>query len=302
MCTDVRNGRRTELASMGGAVARLGARHGVPVPAHDTVSACSPWPGSDDLARRRDRPRRAARRRPHGRGAGGLRRRGPADRPRIDDRRRGRRAPPPCRRPGPDPARPGGGPAAPDRPFDDHLRLLELAHVLGARFLLTVSEHPSHAGTVTDLARLAAAARGADTRIALEFMRFTEVRTLAAALSTLDDAGAGEAVVLVDALHLHRGGEGPEALAGVDRIGYLQLCDAPADAPDPPTWPTRPATTGSSRARASSRSAPPRARACRTAAVGRSPVGRPRARYGPAERAAPALTPRPAVLERAGAP
>src|SRR6185437_7382797 len=26
----------------------------------------------------------------------------------------------------------------PDRPFDHHLRLLELAHVLGARFLLTV--------------------------------------------------------------------------------------------------------------------------------------------------------------------
>jgi len=37
MCTDVRNGRRTELSSMGGAVARLGAKHGVPVPAHDTV-------------------------------------------------------------------------------------------------------------------------------------------------------------------------------------------------------------------------------------------------------------------------
>jgi 2-dehydropantoate 2-reductase len=37
MCTDVRNGRRTELSSMGGAVARLGAEHGIPVPAHDTV-------------------------------------------------------------------------------------------------------------------------------------------------------------------------------------------------------------------------------------------------------------------------
>jgi sugar phosphate isomerase/epimerase len=63
-------------------------------------------------------------------------------------------------------------------------------------------------------------------------MRFTEVRTLSAALSTVDEAGADDAVVLVDALHLHRGGEGPEALVGVDRIGYLQICDAPADAPD----------------------------------------------------------------------
>ena len=120
----------------------------------------------------------------------------------------------------------------PDRSFDHHLRLLELAHVLGARFLLTVSEHRSHPETVADLARLAAAAHGADTRIALEFMRFTEVRTLSAALSTVDEAGADDAVVLVDALHLHRGGEGPEALVGVDRIGYLQICDAPAEAPD----------------------------------------------------------------------
>ena len=96
----------------------------------------------------------------------------------------------------------------PDRPFDDHLRLLELAHTLGARFLLTVSEHPSHTDTIADLARLAAA------------------------LATVDEAGADDAVVLVDALHLHRGGEGPEALVGVDRIGYLQICDAPATAPE----------------------------------------------------------------------
>ena len=60
----------------------------------------------------------------------------------------------------------------------------------------------------------------------------TEVRTLAAALSTVDEAAADDAVVLVDALHLHRGGEGTEALVGVDRIGYLQICDAPAAAPE----------------------------------------------------------------------
>lgn len=37
MCTDVRLGRPTELASMGGAVRRLGERHGVPVPVHAAV-------------------------------------------------------------------------------------------------------------------------------------------------------------------------------------------------------------------------------------------------------------------------
>ncbi len=37
MCTDVRLGRPTELASMGGAVRRLGERHGVPVPVHAAI-------------------------------------------------------------------------------------------------------------------------------------------------------------------------------------------------------------------------------------------------------------------------
>ena len=188
----------------------------------------------------------------------------------------------------------------PDRPFDDHLRLLELAHALGARFLLTVSEHPSHTDTVTDLARLATAAHGADTRIALEFMRFTEVRTLAAALSTLDDAGADEAVVLVDALHLHRGGEGPEALAGVDRIGYLQLCDAPADSPADLADEAR-----------HHRLAPGTGELPLGCLLAHGPAGLPLsvevqsdellARYEPAERAARLLTATRDLLERVGA-
>jgi 2-dehydropantoate 2-reductase len=37
MCTDVRAGRRTELADMSGRVVRLGVAHGVPVPVHRTV-------------------------------------------------------------------------------------------------------------------------------------------------------------------------------------------------------------------------------------------------------------------------
>ncbi|WP_098956847.1 ketopantoate reductase family protein [Pseudonocardia sp. N23] len=37
MCTDVRNGRRTELSGMGAAVARLADAHGVAVPVHTTV-------------------------------------------------------------------------------------------------------------------------------------------------------------------------------------------------------------------------------------------------------------------------
>ena len=121
----------------------------------------------------------------------------------------------------------------PDRPFDDHLRLLELAGILGARFLLTVSVHPTGAGTAADLARLAAAARGAGPRVAVEFMRFTGIRTLADALELVRALGDDAPAVLVDALHLQRGGGSPADLAALPAgtVGYLQLCDAPAAAP-----------------------------------------------------------------------
>ncbi|MFI6451837.1 sugar phosphate isomerase/epimerase family protein [Streptosporangium amethystogenes] len=121
----------------------------------------------------------------------------------------------------------------PDRDPDHRRRLLDLADALGVRFLLTVSEHRDDSATASDLSRLYEESRNHTVRIALEFMRFTGVPTLAAALEVLERTGAADAVVLVDALHLHRAGELPEDLAGVPagRIGYVQLCDAPARAP-----------------------------------------------------------------------
>ncbi|GAY08322.1 sugar phosphate isomerase/epimerase [Pseudonocardia sp. N23] len=126
----------------------------------------------------------------------------------------------------------------PDRGIDEALRLLDLAVVLGARFLLTVSGHPDPADTRAELATLVAAAHGGPTRVGLEFMRFTTVATLAAAVATLDDIGAdpADAAVLVDALHLRRSGGSPADVAAVTavapgRIGYVQVCDGPATGP-----------------------------------------------------------------------
>ncbi|RTL67611.1 MAG: sugar phosphate isomerase/epimerase [Pseudonocardiaceae bacterium] len=126
----------------------------------------------------------------------------------------------------------------PDRGIDEALRLLDLAVVLGARFLLTVSSHPDPADTRAELATLVKAAHGGPTRIGLEFMRFTRIPTLADAVATLDDIGAepGDAAVLVDALHLRRSGETPADVAAVaatapERIGYWQICDGPAADP-----------------------------------------------------------------------
>lgn len=125
----------------------------------------------------------------------------------------------------------------PGREFDGHLRLAELAEILGARFLLTVSEHPDRRRTVAELDRLCTATRGGPTRVAVEFMCFTRIPTLADAVSLAPD----EAVVLVDALHLARSGGTPADLDGpaANRIGYLQLCDAPKSAAGDPVLEAR---------------------------------------------------------------
>lgn len=119
-----------------------------------------------------------------------------------------------------------------------HLRLLEIGAALGAAHLITISSDPDGSRTAARFAALCDAADEAGgPRPALEFMRFTQVRTLAAALEVLDRAGVGpdRAGILVDALHLARSGTSPTAMADVDPalLPYLQICDAPATLPDP---------------------------------------------------------------------
>lgn len=114
-----------------------------------------------------------------------------------------------------------------------HLRLLDAAAFLGAGHVLAVSEHHEHGATVEALTWLADQAAQRGLRLALEFMVFTSVRSLDEALRVIAEAGAGNVGVLVDALHLARSGGTPEDLARVPggQLAYVQLCDAPREAP-----------------------------------------------------------------------
>ena len=110
--------------------------------------------------------------------------------------------------------------------------LVDVAAELGARFLLVVSHHPEAARTAEELATIAGWCAGTAVTVALEPMRFTSVPTVRAASALVGGTGRTDLVVLVDALHLHRGGEAPADLAACDApIGYVQLCDAPLQAP-----------------------------------------------------------------------
>jgi len=124
----------------------------------------------------------------------------------------------------------------PGVPVSAHRALVDVAGELGARFLLVVSDHPNASRTRNELSVLAGWAESAGVRVAVEFMRFTAVPTLAAANALVRAVDSPHVCVLVDALHLQRGGDQPSSLTPADlaSVGYVQLCDAPRAFPGGP--------------------------------------------------------------------
>jgi sugar phosphate isomerase/epimerase len=120
-----------------------------------------------------------------------------------------------------------------DATIEAFLPALETSAEIGASYVQAVSEDPDRQRAVDGFAALCDAAAGFGLRVALEFMRFRHLQTIEAASALVAAAGRSNAGVLVDALHLSRSGGSPAAVAALppERIAYLQLCDAPAEAP-----------------------------------------------------------------------
>lgn len=111
--------------------------------------------------------------------------------------------------------------------------VIEAAGELGAQYLLAVSDIDDDSATGAALAELSEQASVVGMRVVVEFMRFTGIRTLQHAYEIVEATGDPSIGVLVDPLHLARSGGHPSQLAAVDhsRLAYVQLCDAPAQAP-----------------------------------------------------------------------
>lgn len=114
--------------------------------------------------------------------------------------------------------------------------VLESAAVLGARHVVALDTEPDEARATERFGELCEEASGFDLRVALEFMLFTECRTIRDADRIVEQAGHPAGAVLVDPLHLQRSGGSPAdvaelAAAHPERYPYAQLCDAPAEAP-----------------------------------------------------------------------
>ena len=83
------------------------------------------------------------------------------------------------------------------------------------------------------LARLAELAAPFGLTVDLEYMVFSGVKSLRAALAIVEAAAQPNLQVLVDALHWMRAGDTVADIraAPPGRIGYVQLCDGPALGP-----------------------------------------------------------------------
>lgn len=114
-----------------------------------------------------------------------------------------------------------------------YLPALEIAAELGCRHVISSVWTPKRELALERFARLCELARPLGIEVDLEFMVFSEVKTLAEAVDFLRIAGAGNARLLIDTLHFHTSGGTLAELALVpkDLFGFIHLCDGPAEVP-----------------------------------------------------------------------
>jgi sugar phosphate isomerase/epimerase len=125
---------------------------------------------------------------------------------------------------GPDPAE-----------VEAQLAVLEpMVAVLRPEWVLTNADVDPDARAATELRRCAERLGAQGARLAVEFLPFLRVRSIASALELVRGSGS-DAGVLVDTWHFFHGPDGWEELAALplDRLAYVQFDDHPAlEGPD----------------------------------------------------------------------
>ena len=110
---------------------------------------------------------------------------------------------------------------------------LALGSRLGAKHLVMGCNDPDPGRTAANFGAICDLAHGYGIGIALEPIPYTQMATNAQAAALLARVPMPNAKLLIDALHLSRGGGHPSDLAAVDpaQVAYIHLCDATADIP-----------------------------------------------------------------------
>ena len=118
----------------------------------------------------------------------------------------------------------------PDKDPDEALRILDAGAELGARYVLVNCNDPEPGRLAERLNVVADAGAERGVTPAVEFMVFTDVKTLAQARALVDQVSS-PCVILPDSLHMDRSGTTVEELAALppELIAYAQLCDTRAE-------------------------------------------------------------------------
>ncbi len=134
----------------------------------------------------------------------------------------------------------------PDKQLTEQLGILDAGHALGARYVLVNVNDPDCSRRLARLNLLAAEAATRGLTLAVEYMIFTDIKTLAEAVALVRQIER-PAVVLPDSLHAARSGGTSAELSEVpaELIAYAQLCDTRSEpAPQSPAAALTEARTG----------------------------------------------------------
>ncbi|GKY89581.1 sugar phosphate isomerase/epimerase family protein [Sinisalibacter aestuarii] len=124
----------------------------------------------------------------------------------------------------------------PDTDIADFNAALDMGAEIGARRLTALVQDPDMARARDRMSALAEAAAARGIAVSVEFMKFSELRSIGAGERFIAEAGHPNLTLLVDPLHLLRTGGSVADLAATDRraIGAAQICDGPLRAPANP--------------------------------------------------------------------
>ena len=111
---------------------------------------------------------------------------------------------------------------------DDHVKkVMDTVIELGSGVLVSNSYDPNEQAYVDKLGRYCELGASAGVRIAVEFMRYSAVKSIHDASRIINAIGAPNLGYLIDVLHLARSGGTPNDIRSVDpsSIIFAQLCD-----------------------------------------------------------------------------
>lgn len=102
---------------------------------------------------------------------------------------------------------------------------------LGAKNILVAGDDPDELRCTDNFGRFCEQAAAFGMTADLEFMPWTQVPNLEKAHRIVQAVNQPNAGILIDALHYHRAGVQPEAVAAInpEYLHYVQFCDAPAE-------------------------------------------------------------------------